>query len=123
IPPAVAAIATHPRMIGEAFLDAMVRLHGVDVSAPGVRELGKPEGYVERQVRGWTERWERAKTEEVGEMDGVVKWLSARMPPPLGPSLIQNDYQPEHFMLAADSADPVEAVLDWEVATLGYPVA
>ena len=123
IPPAMAAIAAHPRMIGKAFLDAMVRLHGIDVSAPGVRELGKPEGYVERQVRGWTERWERAKTEEVGEMDGVVKWLAARVPPPLAPALIHNDYKLDNIMLAAGSPDRVEAVLDWEMATLGDPLS
>ena len=76
IPLAMAAIPAHPRMISDAFLDSMVRLHAIDISVPGVRALGKPEGYVERQVRGWADRWERAKTEEVAEMDHVVHgWL------------------------------------------------
>jgi aminoglycoside phosphotransferase (APT) family kinase protein len=123
IPPAMAAISAHPRMSSEAFLDSMVRLHNIDISAPGVRELGKPEGYVERQVRGWTDRWDRAKTEEVAEMDRVVKWLAARMPAPLAPSLIHNDYKLDNIMLAAGAPGRVEAVLDWEMATLGDPLS
>ena len=55
------------------------------LGADDLRALGKPEGYVERQVRGWADRWERAKTEEIAEMDGVVRWLAARIPPPLRP--------------------------------------
>jgi aminoglycoside phosphotransferase (APT) family kinase protein len=123
IPPGMAAIEDHPRMIGDAFLDAMVKLHRIDVSAPGVRDLGKPEGYVERQVRGWADRWQRAKTEDVDAMDQVVKWLAARMPPPLAPSLIHNDYKLDNIMLANGSPDRVEAVLDWEMATLGDPLS
>ena len=123
VPPAIAAVAAHPRMIGEAFLDTMVRLHGIDVSAPGVRELGKPDGYVERQVRGWADRWERAKTEETAAMDQVVKWLSARIPPPSPPSLIHNDYKLDNIMLDAGAPGRVEAVLDWEMATLGDPLS
>src|SRR5262249_20672412 len=104
IPPAIAAVAAHPRMIGEAVLDTMVRLHGIEVSARGVRELGKPDGYGERQVRGWADRWERAKTEETAAMDQLVKWLSARIPPPSPPSLIHNDYKLDNIML--DAAAP-----------------
>jgi aminoglycoside phosphotransferase (APT) family kinase protein len=123
IPPAMEAVERHPRMIGEAFLDTLVRLHAIDVSAPGVRELGKPEGYVERQMRGWADRWERAKTEEVAGMDQVLKWLASRVPPPMAPSLIHNDYKLDNIMLAADAPDRVEAVLDWEMATLGDPLS
>src|SRR4030095_11994819 len=105
-----AAIAGHPRMISDAFLDSMVSLHSIDISAPGVRELGRPEGYVERQVRGWPERWGRAKTEEVAEMDHVVKWLAGRLLSPLAPSLIHNDYKLDNIMLAGGSPERVEAV-------------
>ena len=123
IPAEFAAIDTHPRRIGEAFLDSLVRLHAIDVTAPGVAQLGKAEGYVERQVRGWADRWERAKTEEVSELDGVVKWLAASIPPALAPSLIHNDYKLDNVMLAPGSPDRVEAVLDWEMATLGDPLS
>jgi aminoglycoside phosphotransferase (APT) family kinase protein len=123
IPAEFEAIDAHPRMIGDGFLDSLVSLHGIEISAPGVQELGKPEGYVERQVRGWADRWERAKTEEVSELDGVVQWLSGNIPAPLAPSLIHNDYKLDNIMLARGSPDRVEAVLDWEMATLGDPLS
>jgi aminoglycoside phosphotransferase (APT) family kinase protein len=101
----------------------MVRLHAIDASAGDVARLGKPDGYVERQVRGWADRWQRAKTEEFPEMDDVVRWLGARIPPPLAPSLIHNDYKLDNIMLAEGSPDRVEAVLDWEMATIGDPLS
>jgi aminoglycoside phosphotransferase (APT) family kinase protein len=132
IPGAIAAIPNHPRLISEAFLDTLVRLHAIDASAGEVRLLGKPEGYVERQVRGWADRWEHAKTAEAAEMDQVVRWLAARVPQPLRPSLIHNDYKLDNVMLASGppgrgmpgpAALLVEAVLDWEMATIGDPLS
>jgi aminoglycoside phosphotransferase (APT) family kinase protein len=123
IPVAIAATPEHPRMISEAFLDTLVKLHAIDVSADDVRLLGKPEGYVERQVRGWADRWERAKTADVSGMDHVVRWLAARVPQPLGPTLIHNDYKLDNIMLASGSPDRIEAVLDWEMATIGDPLS
>jgi aminoglycoside phosphotransferase (APT) family kinase protein len=123
IPGAIAAIPEHPRLISETFLDTMVRLHAVDASTDDVRLLGKPEGYVERQVRGWADRWDRAKTAEVAEMDQVVRWLAARVPKALAPSLIHNDYKLDNIMLASASPDRIEAVLDWEMATIGDPLS
>jgi aminoglycoside phosphotransferase (APT) family kinase protein len=123
IPADIAANPGHPRMISEAFLETMVRLHAIDVSGGDMAALGKPEGYVERQVRGWADRWQRAKTEEVSEIDRTIAWLAARMPPPLRPSLIHNDYKLDNIMLAAGAPDRVEAVLDWEMATIGDPLS
>jgi aminoglycoside phosphotransferase (APT) family kinase protein len=123
IPAEFEAMEAHPRMIGEAFLDSLVSLHGIDISAPEIGSLGRPAGYVERQVSGWADRWERAKTQEVSELDGVVQWLAANIPPPLAPSLIHNDYKLDNIMLAAGAPHRVEAVLDWEMATLGDPLS
>jgi len=114
--------AMPPQAISEAFLEAMVRLHAIDVDTPELRSLGKPEGYVERQVRGWADRWQRARTEEIAEMEDVVRWLAARLPEPLAPSLIHNDYKLDNVMLAEDGSR-VEAVLDWEMATVGDPLS
>ena len=75
IPRELAAIPDYPRQVSEAFIDCLVRLHSIDVSQPPLSSLGKPEGFVERQVRGWAERWNRAKTEELSEMDRIVRWL------------------------------------------------
>ncbi len=123
IPASIAAIPAHPRMIGEAFLDTLVRLHAIDASTGDVRLIGKAEGYVERQVHGWTDRWERAKTTEVPEMDQVVRWLAARLPQPLTPTLIHNDYKLDNTLLDSGSPDRIEAVLDWEMATIGDPLS
>ena len=70
IPPELAAIPDYPRRVSEAFIDCLVRLHSIDVSRPELSSLGRPEGFVERQVRGWAERWNRAKTEE------LPKWIA-----------------------------------------------
>jgi aminoglycoside phosphotransferase (APT) family kinase protein len=111
-----------PRAASEAFLDALVRLHAIGLETPELRALGKPEGYVERQVRGWSDRWQRARTEDAAEMEDVARWLEERMPEPLAPSLIHNDYKLDNVMLAEDGTR-VEAVLDWEMATVGDPLS
>jgi aminoglycoside phosphotransferase (APT) family kinase protein len=123
IPPVEwAAIADYPRLVSEAFIDCLVRLHAVDISTAEIGALGKPEGFVERQVRGWAERWQRAKTTEIPEMDRVIEWLRDRLPPALAPTLVHNDFKLDNVMLRA-TADRVEAVLDWEMTTLGDPLA
>ncbi|MDQ1470373.1 MAG: hypothetical protein QOJ99_1853 [Bryobacterales bacterium] len=121
-PPGWEPIAEYPRMASEAFVDCLVRLHDVDVSAPELRALGRPEGFVERQVRGWSERWQGAKTEELPDMDRVISWLLDHVPHPLSPALVHNDFKLDNVMFAP-SADRVEAVLDWEMATVGDPLA
>ncbi len=123
VPAELAAIPGYQHLVSEAFIDCMVRLHSIDVSQPGLASLGKPEGFVERQVRGWTERWNRAKTEEMPEMDRVVQWLHKRLPPSQGaPTLVHNDYKLDNVMMHPEG-NRVEAVLDWEMTTLGDPLA
>jgi aminoglycoside phosphotransferase (APT) family kinase protein len=123
IPGEVAALPDHPRRISEAFADCLVRLHAIDATSEDLRALGKPEGYVERQVRGWADRWHRAQTEEAPAMDQVIGWLAGNMPTPLAPALIHNDYKLDNIMLASGAHDRVEAVLDWEMATVGDPLS
>jgi aminoglycoside phosphotransferase (APT) family kinase protein len=122
VPRELAANPDYPRQVSEAFIDCLVRLHSIDVSKPGLNSLGKPEGFVERQVRGWAERWNRAKTEELPEMDGIVRWLHHSLPPSVDVALVHNDYKLDNVMLRADG-DRVEAVLDWEMTTIGDPLA
>jgi len=122
IPPELAAIPDYPRQVSEAFIDCLVQLHSIDVSEPGLSSLGKPEGFVERQVRGWAERWNRAKTEELSEMDRIVRWLQDSLPPSVDTTLVHNDFKLDNVMLHS-SADRVEAVLDWEMTTIGDPLA
>src|SRR5579885_3290191 len=89
-----------PEAASEAFLDTLIRLHAVDIAGADLAALGKPAGYVERQVRGWADRWERARTDDgATAMDDVVRWLAANLPPPLAPTLIHNDYKLDNVML------------------------
>jgi aminoglycoside phosphotransferase (APT) family kinase protein len=121
-PRELAAIPNYARLVSEAFIDGLVRLHSIDVSQPGLSSLGKPEGFVERQVRGWADRWNRAKTEDLPEMDGIARWLTDNLPPSVEASLVHNDYKLDNVMLRPEG-DRVEAVLDWEMATIGDPLA
>jgi aminoglycoside phosphotransferase (APT) family kinase protein len=122
IPRELAAIPDYPRLVSEAFIDCLVRLHSIDVSEAPLNSLGKPEGFVARQVRGWAERWNLAKTEEIPEMDRIVRWLHDSLPPSVDVTLVHNDYKLDNVMLRP-AGDRVEAVLDWEMSTIGDPLA
>ncbi|RDI94447.1 phosphotransferase family protein, partial [Meiothermus sp. QL-1] len=114
---------TPARMRGvcEAALEALVELHCLDYVKAGLGELGRPEGYVERQVRGWGERYQKARTEEIPGMERAMAWLAAHMPSASGAALIHNDFKYDNLMFAPDLSRVV-AVLDWEMATLGDPL-
>ncbi|MGD0361735.1 MAG: phosphotransferase family protein [Bryobacteraceae bacterium] len=105
--------------VSEAFVNCLAALHAVDVNRV---MLGKPAGFLERQVNGWAERWQRAQTETLPQMDQLILWLRDRLPQSPAPTLVHNDYKLDNLML--DAADPgrVEAVLDWEMATVGDPL-
>jgi aminoglycoside phosphotransferase (APT) family kinase protein len=122
VPPELAALPDYPRLVSEAFIDCLVRLHSIDIAQGELPSLGRPEGFVERQVRGWTERWARAKTEDLPEMDRTAQWLAERWPRSEGATLVHNDYKLDNVMLQP-SGDHVQAVLDWEMATIGDPLA
>ena len=121
-PPELAMLPEYARRVSEAFIDCLARLHAVDISRAGLRELGRPEGFVQRQVRGWTERWELAKTEELAEMQRVARWLEDRLPPSVEATLVHNDYKLDNVMIHP-AGERVEAVLDWEMTTIGDPLA
>jgi aminoglycoside phosphotransferase (APT) family kinase protein len=122
MPPEIADDPAVRRRIGIAAIDALADLHAVPVAGTPVAALGKPEGFVARQIHGWSERWQRAKTEELATMDALAAWLMARIPPALDPTVVHNDFKLDNMML--DLADPgrVVAVLDWDMTTLGDPL-
>ena len=105
-----------------ALVDTLAELHGVDWRAAGLEGLGRPEGYVERQVSGWIGRWERAKTDDVPEMDAAAAWLAAHRPPETEATLIHGDYKYDNLVLDPGDLSRVRAVLDWEMATIGDPL-
>jgi len=111
------------RRIGSALVDTLVRLHAVDFEALGLGDLGRPAGYLERQVRRWGEQWQRSKTRELPGIDELARRLRGALPSSPAPTIVHGDYRLGN--LALDPADPgrVVAIFDWEMATLGDPLA
>ncbi|MEO0473088.1 MAG: phosphotransferase family protein, partial [Bacteroidota bacterium] len=108
--------------IAHALIETFVELHAVDYQASGLGELGRPEGYVGRQISGWAKRYTKAKTDEIPEIDKLIQWLDQHQPAESSASLIHNDFKYDNMVLAADDWTKVIAVLDWEMATLGDPL-
>ena len=111
------------RRLSHALIDTLVCLHAVDVERVGLADFGRPAGYLERQVRRWSQQWERSKTRELPAIDELVRRLAASLPASPPPTLVHGDYRLGN--LALDPADPghVVAIFDWEMATLGDPLA
>lgn len=112
-----------------AAVDTLVALHSVDVAqVPDLRDLGKGEGYVARQVAGWTRRFAAARTDDTGDWSDVVAWLEAHQPADVGQCLVHNDYRFDNMVLDPDSLrEPgrdvrIVALLDWELSTVGDPL-
>jgi aminoglycoside phosphotransferase (APT) family kinase protein len=123
MPPQFANIPDAARRMSEALVDALAEFHAVDYAALGLADLGKPEGFIERQVEGWYKRWHAAKAEEVPEMDSAYDWLRANLPPSTEFSLVHNDYKLDNVMLAVDDPGRLVAIFDWDMCTLGDPMS
>ena len=122
IPPDLAAFPDYPVRASRGFMDCLVELHALDIEKHGLVSLGKPAGFLERQVRGWFDRWNRAKTEEIPLMDRLIQWLTDGLPVSPAPTLVHNDFKLDNLMLDANDPGRIEAVLDWEMATVGDPL-
>jgi aminoglycoside phosphotransferase (APT) family kinase protein len=105
----------------EVVVDTLADFHAVDEVAAGLAELGKPDGYLHRQVSGWTQRWEKAKTREMPAAPEVIAWLEAEMPPSPPPTLVHNDWRLDNMAVAADDPGRCVAVYDWDMCTRGDP--
>lgn len=114
--------ATTMSGIANSLIDTFVDLHAVDYQSVGLGDLGKPEGYVERQIKGWTKRYFKAKTDEIPALEKAADWLNNNMPPESGSSLIHNDFKYDNVVLDLNDWTKVIAVLDWEMSTLGDPL-
>jgi aminoglycoside phosphotransferase (APT) family kinase protein len=110
------------RALSEAVVDGLAELHAVDYQAAGLGDLGRPEGYVARQVEGWTGRWVNARTDDVPDVDRAAAWLAENRPPETGAALIHNDYKYDNLVLHPEDLSRVVAVLDWEMATVADPL-
>ena len=105
------------------WIKQLTSLHKIDITTPELAQLGKPEGYVSRQLEGWTKRYKQARTPDVPDIDYVVEWLTDNLPQSSGfQSLIHNDYKFDNFLLNKDNPTEIVALLDWEMSTLGDPL-
>jgi len=100
-------------------VDTLVELHAVDWEAAGLSEIGKPEGFLKRQVKGWISRYDKAKTEEISEVEPLTEWMSKDIPESPPATIIHNDFKLNNMLLNPDDLTEVRAVLDWEMTTLG----
>lgn len=105
-----------------ALVETLAEIHSVDPEHPGLAELGRPAGYVRRQVEGWSRRDLASRTEERPCMDQLAKWLAENAPLEAGTALIHNDFKYDNLVLDPEDSSRVLAVLDWEMATRGCPL-
>ena len=108
--------------LSEALVQTMVDVHDIDLEDVGLDDFGKPDGYVERQVEGWIERYERSQTDDIPALEEAGDWLRSEMPEDTGASLIHNDYKYDNLVLDPDDLTEIRAILDWEMATVGDPL-
>ena len=123
IPAELRLSAEATQILCKSFVERLVELHRVDYNACGLGDLGKPQGYVQRQISGWSERYEKALTPDAPRWEAVKDWLQAKMPADHPtPAIVHNDYRFDNVIL--DPADPMQiiGVLDWELTTLGDPL-
>ena len=115
------------RQLSESLIDNLVAIHRLDIEATGLVQLGKPDGYVQRQVAGWIKRYRQAETDKIPAMDQVGDWLQQNYPRDQPPAFLHNDYKYDNVILAPDerTGEPtpeIKGVLDWEMATVGDPL-
>ncbi len=108
------------RCLSQSALDVLIELHSLELNDSGLGALGKPEGYALRQVQGWAERFQKAKTSEVTSIKEAFEWLSKSIPSASDVAFIHNDFKYDNLVIS--SSGEVQAVLDWEMATVGDPL-
>jgi aminoglycoside phosphotransferase (APT) family kinase protein len=111
------------RRLCETLIDSMAGLHALDYRAAGLEDLGKPEGYVDRQVTGWIKRYQDARTDDLQDVERTAAWLAKNRPAAsAGSTLVHNDFKFDNLVLDQSDLTRIVAVLDWEMATIGDPL-
>jgi aminoglycoside phosphotransferase (APT) family kinase protein len=121
-PPGVTFDPPLLRATSTALVDNLADLHAVDLVRTGLAAMGKPQGYVARQVTGWSDRYVRARTHDLPAVEEVAAWLARNMPGESGAALVHNDYKYDNVVLDPADLTRIVAVLDWEMATVGDPL-
>ena len=123
LPPGYAEEPEGCRKIGEALVDVLADLHTVDPSSAGLAEFGRPAGFMERQLRRWSQQWEASKTVDLPALDALRDHLVAAVPEQRANAVVHGDYRLDNTILHPTEVGAIVAVLDWEMSTLGDPLA
>ena len=122
IPDEFVGLPNIQQRLTNALVTALADLHNLDISQTGLEGLGKPDGFVHRQVSGWQKRWQLSKTSENEDMESAMNILSESIPSPQRASIIHNDFKFDNCQFQPDNPDLVSAVFDWDMSTLGDPL-
>jgi aminoglycoside phosphotransferase (APT) family kinase protein len=123
LPPGYADTPDGCREIGEALVDVLADLHTVDPGSIGLAEFGRPAGFMERQLRRWSQQWEASKTVDLPALDTLRDDLAAALPEQRASAVVHGDYRLDNTILHPTQVGAIVAVLDWEMSTLGDPLA
>ena len=123
LPPGLTLSRDQARALCENLTGALVEIHSIDMKATGLESLGKPSGYVRRQVEGWSTRYRKAKTDDAPNCESLMAWLAEKMPDDTDiPTMVHNDYKLDNLVLDPQRLDRITGILDWEMATYGDPL-
>jgi aminoglycoside phosphotransferase (APT) family kinase protein len=109
-------------ILSEKLIDTLVNLHAIDIHTTGLDQLGKPDGYVSRQVEGWIKRYYAAETDTIESMNATAGWLKTYQPLNQQPTMLHNDFKYDNIILSENNLTEIAGVLDWEMATVGDPL-
>ncbi|MBW1645966.1 MAG: phosphotransferase family protein [Deltaproteobacteria bacterium] len=123
LPPELGLNADQVRQLFARHVETQFQLHSLDLAAIGLQDFGRPQGYVERQVQGWSRRYRQATTPGAPDFEPVIAWLEANRPPDSDhPGIIHNDFKFDNLVLDPQNPLQIIGILDWEMATVGDPL-
>lgn len=110
------------RLVSNAVVETLVKLHAVDYVAAGLSSIGYPDGYLSRQVHGWIKRFQNSKTKDIPGAENIEKWLIENIPTSAKPTIVHNDFKLNNMMFSATDPGKIIGVFDWELSTIGDPL-
>ncbi len=123
LPPELAFSQDQARKLCRNLTDLQAEIHNIDVQSSGLDFIGKPSGYVQRQVEGWSQRYRKAKTDDAPDCEVIMAWLKEKMPPDTTqPTIVHNDYKFDNVVLDPERPEKIIGILDWEMTTCGDPL-
>ncbi|WCK55703.1 phosphotransferase family protein [Aneurinibacillus sp. Ricciae_BoGa-3] len=122
LPPEHQGDEAYARAVSGTAVSTLAQLHSIDYAKEGLADIGRPDGYLERQVHGWIKRYQLAKTEEIAGVTEIEQWLMHHLPASPAPAIVHNDFKLNNMMLSPDDPTNATAVFDWEMCTIGDPL-